>query len=314
MDDGNTTGGQPGGVPKVNLSKDVSTAHPATEPQGSPVEPPPTPVAPSGPRVPPSTPPPQGVGVDGAAPPSGRRAGVPRRALLLALVGVAAVAGIVWSAVGRGGPDEDGGDTLGGNTTTHVDAPTSSVQVETSDDDTEEVQTTPPTGAPPEIVAAPGPLRPTEVLASGGLPAATLRCTGETIDYGPERLIDGDVQTGWGVAGDGTGRSVSMRFAGSVELTQVGMIPGYAKVGPRADFDCQDVGAFDLNRVVVRASYRFDDGSEVVQTFEQRPELQFVAVDVVTTSVTITLIETLLPSGADDDTVISEVAFEGSAG
>lgn len=312
MDDGNTTGGQRGGVPKVNLSKDAPAAPPAPEPQGSPLNPPPAPGAPSGPLVPPPTPLPPGVGADGAAPPAGRR--VPRRALLLALVGVAAVAGIVWSAVGRGGPDESDRGVLASTTTTLAVAPTSSAEVETSADGPEEIQTTSPTGARPEIVATPGPLRPTEVLASGGLPAATLRCTGETIDYGPERLIDGDLQTGWGVAGDGTGRSVTMRFSGPVELTQVGMTPGYAKVGPRADFDCQDVGAFDLNRVVVRASYRFDDGSEVVQTFEQRPELQFVAVDVVTTSVTITLIETLLPSGADDDTVISEVAFEGSAG
>lgn len=71
------------------------------------------------------------------------------------------------------------------------------------------------------------------------------------------------------------------------------------------------MAAFDLNRVVVRAAYHFSDGTEVEQTFDQNPEMQFTAVDVITSSVTITILETRLPPGADDDTVVSEVAFEG---
>lgn len=310
MEDENSPGGQPSGVPKVNLSKDAPTgAHAAPEPPpGSPLQPPP---APGSYPTPPSSPPPQGLGGEADTP-------MPRRserrpALLFVLVGVAVVVGVVWLAVGRGGSGDDTGEALGDSTTTQQVVPPSRAEVETTVDEPEQVQTTTSTSVPPETVPAPGPLRPTEVLASGGLPATTLRCTGETIDYGAERLIDGDLQTGWGVSGDGAGRSITVRFADPVHLTQVGLVPGYAKVGPRADFDCRDVGAFDLNRVIVRASYRFADGSEVEQTFEPRPEMQSAAVDVVTTSVTITILETRLPPGADDDTVLSEVAFEGRA-
>lgn len=311
MDEGNTTGSQPGDVPKVKLSKEASpNTRPApVSPQSAPLQPPPVASAPSGLPVPPPVQPSQSVSPE-VSPPEGRSRGGPSRALAVALVGVAALAGIVWLAVGRGGSDADADGVLG-DTTTQVVVPSSSAEVETSVDDSGLTQATSSTSVPPEPVSAPGHLAPTEVLASGGLPATTLRCNGETIDYSPARLIDGDLQTGWGVAGDGAGRSVTVRFPGPVELTQVGLTPGYAKVGPRADFDCQDVSAFDLNRVVVRASYRFDDGSEVEQSFEPRPEMQSRTVDVITNSVTITILETRLPPGADDDTVISEVAFEG---
>jgi hypothetical protein len=56
--------------------------------------------------------------------------------------------------------------------------------------------------------------------------------------------------------------------------------------------------------------YRFDDGSTVVQQFDPQPEVQYVDVDVVTGTVSITVLATSA-SGGRDYTAISEVEVYG---
>lgn len=69
---------------------------------------------------------------------------------------------------------------------------------------------------------------------------------------------------------------------------------------------------FGVNRFVNAVEWTFDDGTSVVQRFEQRPEMQLTPVDATTTNVRMTILSTTRPPGADDDTVISEASFTGS--
>jgi hypothetical protein len=48
-----------------------------------------------------------------------------------------------------------------------------------------------------------------------------------------------------------------------------------------------------------------------VQNFQQEPGLQTMAVDAITASVRITILGTIRPAGADDDTILSEAEFRG---
>ena len=161
---------------------------------------------------------------------------------------------------------------------------------------------------------ASGQLSPSYVSASNERRPANLRCTGEHVTYDAWKLSDGDPSTGWGAsATDGTGESVRVEFSGSVRLTRVGLTPGYTKVGPRQDQGCASVSAFGFNRFVAAVRYDFDDGSSVTQNFDDQPTMQTLDVDTVTSAVTITILGTVRPPGADDDTVISEALFEGAA-
>ena len=102
-----------------------------------------------------------------------------------------------------------------------------------------------------------------------------------------------------------------MSFDGPVELTSVGLLPGYAREAPHSKAGCDTVSAFPLNRQIQSVRWIFDDGTSVDQTFEASPEIQTKAVDVTTSSVTMEILSTTRPSRADSDTIISEATFEG---
>ena len=156
-------------------------------------------------------------------------------------------------------------------------------------------------------------LQPVSVVGSNERAGVNLRCPPHNfITYSATNLIDGNLDTGWGASStDGTGQSVTVRFAGPRHLTSVALTPGYVKFGPRADQNCAAVSAFPFNRFVTQVEYRFDDGSTLPQSFENTPGMQEMAVDVVTTSVTIRILGTQRPTNADDDTIISEAEFTG---
>lgn len=164
-------------------------------------------------------------------------------------------------------------------------------------------------GAPPPAQE----IRPVAATATAVRDSVNLRCGNQHVTYGPQELIDGDVNTGWGAgANDGTGQSITVELGGTFRLTEIGLSPGYLKIGPRADTDCQPVEAFPRNRYIPRVEYRFDDGSTVVHDLPRVAAIQTLAVDVVTSTVTITILETVLPPGADDDTILSEATFAGT--
>lgn len=250
-----------------------------------------------------------GAGAGASAP--GPPATTPNRQTTIALIAGGVLAALlllggVLLVATRGGDEQVTTDTAAPRPTTGVSPAT----------------TTPTggqTGGEPGAggdTSAATPLQPVSVVASNERSAVNLRCPPYNyVDYTAARLIDGNNDTGWGASSsDGTGQSVTVRFNGPRHLTSVGITPGYAKFGPRADQSCNAVNAFPFNRFVTSVQYRFDDGTTQVQNFQNAPDLQEMTVDVVTTSVTITVLGTQRPPNADDDTIISEAVFKGSIG
>jgi hypothetical protein len=92
-------------------------------------------------------------------------------------------------------------------------------------------------------------------------------------------------------------------------LTEVGVLPGYAKVDP-----VDGTNRFFENRRVVRALLRFQtpSGSEQTEaTFQDRADVQFTDVGRRTATVLyIDILETT-PPGARDFTAISEIQLRG---
>ncbi|MBK6311785.1 MAG: hypothetical protein IPF42_14880 [Candidatus Microthrix sp.] len=158
-----------------------------------------------------------------------------------------------------------------------------------------------------------GPLAPASVSASNTRALTPkLACTGGSISYFADQLTDG-TDLGWGASSsDGTGQYFDVSFDKPVHLSTVGITPGYLREARRPSNDCEPASSFGVNRFVNAVEWTFDDGTSVIQRFEQRPEMQFMSVDAVTSSVRMTILETTRPPGADDDTVISEASFTGA--
>ena len=90
-----------------------------------------------------------------------------------------------------------------------------------------------------------------------------------------------------------------------VHLTQVGLVPGYAKVDVCSNFD-----RFTQLRRVVSVTWHFDGEVAVPQTFKDRPEMQSVPVDVTTSTVTLEITATT-PNPRLDAAAVSEVLLLG---
>jgi hypothetical protein len=166
--------------------------------------------------------------------------------------------------------------------------------------DTTEPATTNTTGLPAEL-ASTGSVSASET-APDGVDAA-----GDTVSYAPANIVDGDAQTAWRVAGDGQGVILTLTMPGPTHLTEVGLIPGYAKVDPNNGVD-----RFRQERRIKEARWRFDDGEVVEQRLADRPEMQHTTVDVTTTTVTVEF-TTTRPGDPDYDyTPVSEVSLMGT--
>jgi hypothetical protein len=175
-----------------------------------------------------------------------------------------------------------------------------------------------PTEAP-SVTAAPSPrtgmLRPARAEAIAVDDSARLVCPPRSlVTFTADNLIDQDPNTGWWASADddGAGRFAVISFPSTVRLTQVGLVPGYTHLGPRADQDCRVANAFPFNRFIEVVQYDFDDGTSVEQRFEPQPRMQTRSVDATTKNVRITILRTSLPAGADNDTLISDTYFAGA--
>ncbi len=175
-----------------------------------------------------------------------------------------------------------------------------------------EPATAEPATASPTTLLQVEPLSPTSVSASNTLALTPrLACTGGSISYLADQLIDG-TDLGWGASStDGAGQYVDIAFGEPVHLSTVGITPGYLREARRPSNGCEPVSSFEVNRFVNAVEWSFDDGTSVTQRFEQRPEMQLTPVDAVTSNVRMTILETTRPPGADNDTVISEASFSG---
>jgi len=129
---------------------------------------------------------------------------------------------------------------------------------------------------------------------------------GNVVTYRAANTIDGDPETAWRTGGDGVGEALTFEFDEPVYLTEIGLIPGYAKVDP---VDLTD--RFFENRRVRQVSWSFDGGANQGQAFAESPVLQSIQLPgVPTTTVMVTINETTADGGRNF-TAISEIVVRG---
>jgi hypothetical protein len=145
---------------------------------------------------------------------------------------------------------------------------------------------------------------PVGVQATDSAPNST-DAEGNPTSYQPENTVDGDLETAWRIAGDGDGVQLVFDLGEVVRLTEIGLVPGYAKVDPVADID-----RFEQNRRIETVVWDFADGASVTQVFDDEPTMQTVPVDVTTNWVRLTIHDTT-EDGGRDFTAISEAEFTG---
>lgn len=133
---------------------------------------------------------------------------------------------------------------------------------------------------------------------------------GNVVRYDARNMVDGVPSTCWRTGGDGTGLEITFTFDDPVELTEVGLINGYAKRdGPR-DW-------YQGNRKILAVEWQFEDGTTVEQRLSENRDPQTVEVDPVTTSTVVLRLTEVSPPGRGparrDYTPISDVTLIGSA-
>lgn len=228
---------------------------------------------------------------------------LPLSALVRSLL-IIIVSGSILAACGGGGDGSSSGAAVVEATVTVV-AP-AAPDVTPLPSATPEVATLTPT---PEALPPPGPLSP--MVAYTWFEAPPGRdSAGNEVLYTADQTIDGRMDTAWRVPGDGQFASVTLSFSQAVQLSALGIVPGYAKVDPVSGED-----RFAQNRRVSRVRLSFTGGISVEATLADRPELQTITFDpVVTSHVTVVVLETTAPGAQNgrDFTPISELVPVGS--
>ncbi|MCP4229784.1 MAG: discoidin domain-containing protein, partial [bacterium] len=131
--------------------------------------------------------------------------------------------------------------------------------------------------------------------------SSTLVEPGKPADnLGAENAIDGDPTTAWaeGVDGSGVGESLIIYFGETIEVRDIGLIPGFAKAPM----------VYRGNNRVESARFEFSDGTTMTRSFNKKAEVTIFDLSnpVKADSVTITILG-VYPGENWDDTCISEV-------
>lgn len=131
---------------------------------------------------------------------------------------------------------------------------------------------------------------------------------GNLVAYDASQMGDGNPATSWRTAGDASGQSITIALAQAGVVNRVGLVNGYAKRVAGVDW-------YPNNRRILSATWSFDDGSSVEQTFAERPAMQLLKVPPVRTSTVTLTITSVTPPGSGplgrDYTAISEVTLVG---
>ena len=132
---------------------------------------------------------------------------------------------------------------------------------------------------------------------------------GNMVRYAASNMVDGVAETCWRMPGDGTGTELTFTLAGPTELTEVGLINGYAKRAGKLDW-------YAGNRRVLSVEWVFDDGTVVPQSLSESRNLQTLQIDPETTStVVLRLVSVSAPGqgpSARNFTPISDVNLFGT--
>jgi Zn-dependent protease with chaperone function len=164
-----------------------------------------------------------------------------------------------------------------------------------------------PVDPAPPTTAAPVELVSTARAAASATAPDSVDDAGDPVGYAAGNLLDGDPSTAWRCLGGGQGEVVTVRLPATVRVTQVGLIPGYAKTDPTSGRS-----RFEENRRIREVRWRFSDGTTVGQRFRDQPTMQRIAVDVTTRSVMIEIVATAPGDPDHDYTPISDVSIVGS--
>jgi hypothetical protein len=177
------------------------------------------------------------------------------------------------------------------------------------------------TTASPTTTGSPRPTGPTIRLTPAAVSASSIRvavrhaaCSGERVTYEPGRAFDGDPDTGWAARqGSNDGEWIEADFATPVELREVRLFNGYVKISQRTAVGCRLTSSYDYNRHIVRIAIEAGGETREYNLLESAA-LQTISLasPVITRSVRVRVVDTVLPAGADDDTVISEIELRGA--
>ncbi|MDP3966980.1 MAG: hypothetical protein Q8Q02_01765 [Nocardioides sp.] len=128
--------------------------------------------------------------------------------------------------------------------------------------------------------------------------------SGRPVSYEPELVADGDPATAWRCSGDGRGASLRILLDETRTISEVGLIPGYAKTDAVDGSD-----RYAQNRRIARVRWIFPDGTRIAQDLSTDPgnrSVQTVPVpDVDADQVTLEILES--STGERDSVAISEV-------
>lgn len=129
------------------------------------------------------------------------------------------------------------------------------------------------------------------------------------VEYKPEFVLDEDTQTAWQCRDtDGAGETLTFDLGEPVAVSELGLIPGYAKTDPHEGTDW-----YPLNRRLTEVRWHFDDGEPLVQTLDPHPDLrdmQSVSLDEPRTTSTLTMeiVSSVLgPDGNRNNVAVTEV-------
>lgn len=165
-----------------------------------------------------------------------------------------------------------------------------------------------PESPAPEGVGKRFDLADTATFAAPATAPPTQDFDGNTVAYEASQMGDSSPATAWRMAGDATGQSITITLAETGVLSRVGLVNGYAK-------QVAGVNWYPNNRRVLSATWSFDDGTSVEQTFAERPTMQLLKVPPVQTgSVTLTITSVTPPGSGPlgrDYTAISEITLIG---
>ncbi|WP_028658838.1 NADase-type glycan-binding domain-containing protein [Nocardioides insulae] len=159
-----------------------------------------------------------------------------------------------------------------------------------------------------------------DVAASAGASAPATAgpgtdVSGDTVSYGADNLVDGDIHSAWRMAGDGTGTVLTLTLDAPTTLTEVGLVNGYDKTSREGG---RTLDWYAGNRRVRAVEWEFDDGRTVQQDLADARAMQTVSVpDYTTQTLTLRLLEVSEPgsgAAARDYTAVSEVSLTGRTG
>lgn len=168
--------------------------------------------------------------------------------------------------------------------------------------------TTTSTTMPPitTTIAMPTFVRAAAVTATNTAKETRNTC-GDRLSFEPEHVQDSDLTTAWRVKGNGVGESITLALPWPIRLKQAGLLPGYAAVDA-----CSGTDRFTQQRRVTKVRWEFDGGVVIEQEFEDVPQLQTIPVDVITSTVRVTILATT-KKAPTDFTAISEIQLLGLA-